>query len=454
MSSLLSSSFASCLSFTINRNLSSQRRRLLLCSPTAYLSSGGHQTGSSGYSWHNNGCVCSNRRTMSSVALAKHPVTVFTDDQTMLKDSVRRYAEEEIQPLVQRMDEEGKLDPGVLHSLFQQGYMGIEVDPVYGGSGMTFTDCLIVIEQIARVDPAVAVVVDIHNTLINRCLAMYGTEEQKDAYLPRCAQDMVGSFCLSESGSGSDAFALQARATRTEGGWTITGSKQWISNSLEAGLFIIFATIAPELRHKGITAFLVDAGTDGLEIGGKYDKLGIRASSTCEVILNEVFVSDSRVLGEVGKGYKVAIEGLNEGRIGIAAQMLGLAEGAFSAAMAYINDRKQFNTRIADFQGVRFQYARLSAHIESVRCLVYNAAALKEAGHDFTREAAIAKLLASTTAEKVASECLELFGGYGFTKEYPAEKFYRDAKIGSIYEGTSNIQLETIAKIIQKEYNK
>ncbi|CEM02159.1 unnamed protein product [Vitrella brassicaformis CCMP3155] len=383
---------------------------------------------------------------------SRQPLTVFSEDQRMLQETVRKFAVEQIGPLVHKMDEQSAFDPSIVPALFEQGLMGVEIPAEYDGSAMGFVEACLVVEEIARVDPAVAVMVDIHNTLINRCLYVFGTDEQKKEYLPKLATNTVGSFCLSEAGSGSDAFALQARAREVDNGYRITGVKQWISNSKEAGLFIVFATVDPAKRHRGITAFLVDAGTPGLEIGQKYDKLGIRASSTCEVILNDVFVPRGKVLGNVGEGYKVAIESLNEGRIGIAAQMVGLAQGAYDVALPYIHDRKQFGSRIADFQGMKFQYAEARMELEAARLLVYNAAALKEANMPFTAEAAMAKLYAGRVAERIASQCIEWLGGYGFTKDYAVEKFFRDSKIGSIYEGTSNIQLETIAKLIQADY--
>ncbi|KAF8822321.1 short-chain-acyl-CoA dehydrogenase [Cardiosporidium cionae] len=384
--------------------------------------------------------------------MLRQPLSRFSSEQEMLREAVRRYTEDAIAPLVHKMEEEEVIAPEVIHSLFEQGFMGIEIPTEMGGSGMSFTDCVIIIEEIARVDPSVAAMVDIHNTLINRCFQLYGTEEQKALYLPKCAQDIVGSFCLSESSSGSDAFALRAKATQVEGGWKLDGAKQWISSSKEAGVFIIFATVDPSKKHHGITAFIVDVGTKGLTIGGKYKKMGIRASSTCEVFLENVFVPDSHVLGEIGLGYKIAIDSLNEGRIGIAAQMLGLAEGAFSQTLPYLFERKQFGSAIGDFQGVRFQIAELATEIEATRLLVYNAAALKENGYPFTKEAAMAKLVAGRTAEHVASKCLELFGGYGFTTDYPIEKFFRDSKIGSIYEGTRYLKLQIFSCFIVSNF--
>lgn len=393
-------------------------------------------------------------RFFSSTFESVRAVTHFTDDQNMLRESVRGFANDEIGPLVRKMDEEQQIDSELLEKLFKQGYMGVDVSLDEGGCGMTFIDCLIVVEEIARVDPSIAVIVDVHNTLVNRCFKMYGTTEQKTLYLPKCAQEMVGSFCLSESESGSDAFALKTRAVKCNqrNGWIINGAKQWISNAKEAGVFIVFATVDPEKKYKGITAFIVDCTSNGLEVGKKIEKLGIRASSTCEVFFNDVFVPDDMVLGNVGEGYKIAIDGLNDGRIGIAAQMIGLANGAFNYTLEYLHRRKQFGNFLANFQGIKFQYAKLATEIEAARVLTYNAASLRAQKLPFTKEAAMAKLYASITAEKVASECVGLLGGNGFSSEFPIEKFYRDAKIGTIYEGTSNIQMETIAKCIQKDY--
>uniref|UniRef100_A0A0G4H630 Short/branched chain specific acyl-CoA dehydrogenase, mitochondrial n=1 Tax=Chromera velia CCMP2878 TaxID=1169474 RepID=A0A0G4H630_9ALVE len=390
-------------------------------------------------------------KAFSSTA-ARSAVTAFTEEQEALREMTRKFANETIAPLTAQMDVEGRMDPSVVESLFQQGFMGVEIEEKFGGAGGSFTDACLVVEEIARVDPAVAVMVDIHNTLINRCLSFYGSEAQREKYLPKVATEIVGSFCLSESGSGSDAFALKCRAEKVDGGWKLNGAKQWISNSKEAGVFLVFATVDPEKRHKGITCFIVDAGAPGLEIGGKYDKLGIRASSTCEVILSDCFVPDENVLGKVGEGYKVAIESLNEGRIGIAAQMVGLAKGAWEHAVRYAHERVQFGQPISEFQAVRFQFAEMRAEIEAAQVLVYNAAALKESGRPFTMEAAIAKLQAGRVAERVASQAVEMLGGYGFVKEYPVEKFFRDSKIGSIYEGTTAMQLETISKLIQKDF--
>lgn len=348
------------------------------------------------------------------------------------------------------MDQAGAMDKEVVSALFEQGLMGIEVPAEYGGVGMGFTAACLAVEEIAKIDPAVAVMMDIHNTLLVTAFNTYGTKEQQELYLPRLAADTVGSFALSEPGSGSDAFALKMRADRRGDDWVLNGSKSWISNSVEAGLFVVFANAAPEKGHKGITAFIVEKDNPGLKIGKKEDKLGIRASSTCEIVLEDCLVPASAVLGEVGLGYKMAISLLNEGRIGIGAQMVGLAQGAFDYALAYMSTRKQFGTAIVDFQGMQFQYARAAMEIEAARVLVYNAARLKESGQPFVQEAAMAKLKASEVAQSVSSECIDWLGGVGFTKEFLAEKYYRDSKIGTIYEGTSNIQLLTIAKGIRQ----
>jgi alkylation response protein AidB-like acyl-CoA dehydrogenase len=350
------------------------------------------------------------------------------------------------------MDEEGQLDPSLLPSLFELGLMGIEIPEGHGGAGGSFMNAILAVEALGRVDASLSVLVDVQNTLVNNALMRWGNTEQKQRYLPRMSSSWIGSYALSEQGSGSDAFALQARAERKGDGWLLRGRKLWITNAAEASLFIVLANVDPTQGYRGITAFLVERGFGGFDVGKKENKLGIRASSTCELILEGCHVPDANVLGEVGKGYKIAIETLNEGRIGIGAQMLGIAQGAFDYALAYIHERRQFNKPIADFQGVQFQYARMATEIEAARLLVYNAARLKDAGHPFVKEAAMAKLIASEVAERSASLAVELLGGVGFTKDYPVEKFYRDAKIGKIYEGTSNMQLQTIAKLLQAEH--
>uniref|UniRef100_A0A7S0W885 short-chain 2-methylacyl-CoA dehydrogenase n=2 Tax=Hemiselmis tepida TaxID=464990 RepID=A0A7S0W885_9CRYP len=352
------------------------------------------------------------------------------------------------------MDDNAAMDPDIVSACFEQGLMAIEAPEEYGGVGLGFTAACLAVEEVARVDPSVAVMIDIQNTLLITSFMRYGTPEQKERFLTRLCTDTVCSFCLTEAGSGSDAFALKTRATWDEGSgeWVIEGTKCWISNSNEAGLFVVFANADFSKGHKGITAFIVERSCPGLSVGPKEAKLGIRASSTCEVSFDGCRVPADHVLGEVGEGYKMAIELLNEGRIGIGAQMVGLARGAFDAAMPYIHQRKQFGTPIADFQGMQFQYARAAMEVESARVMVYNAARLKEAGRPFLREAAMAKLKATEVAQSVASQCIDWVGGVGFTPAMPCEKMYRDSKIGTIYEGTSNIQLLTIAKSIQQQY--
>jgi alkylation response protein AidB-like acyl-CoA dehydrogenase len=374
------------------------------------------------------------------------PLTLLSDEEQMFRDVVRRFARLEIAPLVRKMDEEAKLDTGLLRKIFAQGFMGIDIPEEYGGQGGTFFQSVLMIEELAAVDPAVSVCVDVQNTLVNNAVRLWGSDEQRKKYLPMLASGMVGSYALSEAGAGSDAFALTASARKVDGGWVIDGQKLWITNAAEAGLFLVFATVDASLGYKGITCFLVERETEGLSIGKKEDKLGIRASSTCEVVLNRVWAGDDAVLGEVGKGYKVAIETLNEGRIGIGAQMLGLAQGALDHAVGYAKQRKQFGKAIGDFQGVQFVLAECAVEIEAARLLVYNAARLRDAGQEFVQQAAMAKYYASIIAENVASRAIEVFGGVGFTKEYPVEKLYRDAKIGRIYEGTSNMQRVVIAK--------
>ena len=379
-------------------------------------------------------------------------LTTLSEEERLLSDSVLAFARERIAPLVSRMDEQSQLEPSLLVALFEMGLMGIEIPEAYGGAGGSFMNAILAVEALARVDASLAVVVDVQNTLVNNALLRWGNADQKQRYLPELSSSWVGSYALSEQASGSDAFALQARAERTGESWVLRGRKLWITNAAEASLFVVLANVDPSQGYKGITAFLVERGFPGFGVGKKENKLGIRASSTCELILDECQVPEQNVLGEVGKGYKIAIETLNEGRIGIGAQMLGIAQGAFDYAMGYIHERKQFNKPIADFQGVQFQYARMATEIEAARLLVYNAARLKDAGLPFVKQAAMAKLNASEVAERSASLAVELLGGVGFTKEYPVEKFYRDAKIGKIYEGTSNMQLQTIAKLLQADY--
>jgi len=376
------------------------------------------------------------------------PLTVLAEDEQLFRSSVRDFAEEQIRPLASRMDHDAKLDAGLVRSSFDLGLMGIDVPEQYGGAGGTFFMSIQAVEELSRVDASMGVFVDVQNTLVNNALMRWGTEEQRAEFLPRLCRDTVGAYALSEAGSGSDAFALAARAEPCNGGFRLTGRKMWITNAAEAGLFIIFANADPQAGYRGITAFLVDRDTPGFSVGKKEDKLGIRASSTCELILDECFVALDRVLGEVGKGYKVAIETLNEGRIGIGAQMVGVAQGALECAIQYARERKQFGKTISSFQGVQFQIAGMGIELEAARLMVYNACRMKMAGRPFVKEAAMAKFFASRAAEHVTGVSLEIFGGYGYTREYPVEKYYRDAKIGKIYEGTSNMQLQTIAKLM------
>ena len=376
------------------------------------------------------------------------PLTTLTDDERMLRDEVRRFAEETLRPLISDSDREGKLHPSVIPAFFELGLMAVEVPEEFGGAGMSFTSAILAVEQLARVDPAAAVVMDVQNTLVNNCILRYGTDEQKRRWLPRLASGTVGAYALSEADAGSDAFALKARAVKEGGEFVLTGRKLWITNGGEAGLFVVFATVDPGAGYKGITAFVIDRGAAGFDVGKKEDKLGIRASSTVELILEGVRVPAEDVLGDPGKGYRVAIETLNEGRIGIGAQMIGLARGALEAAVAHVKVRTQFGKTLGEFQAVQFALAEMDSELEAARLAVYNAARLKDAGQPFVREAAIAKWFASEVAERVSSRAVDLLGGYGFTKEYPVEKLYRDAKIGKIYEGTSFMQLQTVAKIL------
>ncbi len=375
-------------------------------------------------------------------------LTTLSEDEAMFRDAVRDFAQAEVAPLVSRMDQEQKMDAGLIKQLFEMGLMGIEIPEIHGGADSTFFTSVLIVEELSKIDPAVGVLVDVQNTLVINALKRWGTPEQHAEFFPRLAGDTVGAYALSEAGSGSDAFALACRAEADGDDWVINGQKLWITNANEADLFIVFATIDPGAGYRGITAFLVDKSMDGFSVGKKEDKLGIRASSTCELVLDNVRVPASRVLGEVGKGYKVAIETLNEGRIGIGAQMVGLAQGALDHTLKYVQEREQFGRPIGNFQGVQFQLADMATSIEAARLLVYNAARLKDAGEDFLMAAAQAKLHSSHVAQEVASLCIDLFGGYGFTREYPIEKYYRDAKIGTIYEGTSNMQRQTIAKML------
>jgi alkylation response protein AidB-like acyl-CoA dehydrogenase len=379
-------------------------------------------------------------------------LTQLAEDEQMFRDTVRRFALEQIAPLVHAMDESQQMDPALIKKLFLLGLMGIEIPEQYGGAGGTFFNAILAVEEISAVDPSVGVMVDVQNTLCVNALVRWATEDQKNKYLPRLAADTIGSYALSEASSGSDAFALQTRAVQRPGSngsddYIINGQKLWITNAKEAGLYIVFATIDPAAGYKGITAFLVEKDTPGFTLGKKEDKLGIRASSTCALNFNDCVIPASQVLGEPGKGYKIAIETLNEGRIGIGAQMLGLAAGAWGHAAKWAKERKQFGKALVEFQAMQFQLAEMATDIEAARLLVYNAACLKDANLDFLKEAAMCKYFASQVAERVASLAVEVFGGSGFVKDYPVEKLYRDAKIGKIYEGTSFMQLATIAKL-------
>ena len=377
----------------------------------------------------------------------------LNDEEAMFREMVSKFAQEVVAPKVREMDESMTMDPEIIKAMFDNGFMGVEILPEYGGSGASFTSACIVIEELAKVDPAVSVCCDVQNTLVNNLFRFYANDDIKSRYLPRLATDTLGCFGLSEAGSGSDAFALKTRAEQNaDGDYILNGSKLWITNAGEAGIMLVMANLDPSKGYKGITCFVVEREWEGVEVGKKEDKLGIRASSTCPITFTDVRVPKENVLGEIGKGYKYAIEILNEGRIGIGAQMVGLAQGAFDATMPYLKERKQFGTAIGDFQGMQHQYAQVAVEIEAARCMVYNAARLKSNGLSFVKEAAMAKLYASQVAAKASRSCVEWMGGVGFTKDMPQEKFYRDNIIGSIYEGTSNIQLQTIAKILQKEY--
>ena len=374
-------------------------------------------------------------------------LTQLGEDERMFRDTVRDFATKEIAPLVRQMDESQQMNSGLLRQLFSLGVMGIEIPEQYGGSGGTFFEAILAVEEISAVDPAVGVLVDVQNTLCVNALNRWANEEQKKRYLPMLASNTIGAYALSESGSGSDAFALETRASKQGNNYVLNGQKLWITNAKEAGLFIVFATIDRAAGYKGITAFLVEKDAPGFSLGKKEDKLGIRASSTCELVFRDCVIPASQVLGETGKGYKIAIETLNEGRIGIGAQMLGLAEGAWGHAVRWAKERRQFGKPIVDFQAMQFQLAAMAMDIEAARLLVYNAARLKDAGQEFLKEAAMCKYFASQAAERVASLAVEVYGGSGFVKDYPVEKLYRDAKIGKIYEGTSFMQLATIAKL-------
>jgi alkylation response protein AidB-like acyl-CoA dehydrogenase len=376
------------------------------------------------------------------------PLTVLTEEERLFADTVRQFAEDRIRPRVQAMDEASRLDPEIIPPCFELGLMGIEIPEEHGGSGGSFFLACLAVEELSRVDPSVGVFVDVQNTLFNNCLLRWGTPEQIARYGPRMATDTVGAYALSESTSGSDAFGLRTRAKKAGGLYRLNGAKLWITNGAEAGAYVVFATVDPAAGYKGITAFLVERGFPGFQVGKKEDKLGIRASSTTELLLEDCEVPEENVLGEAGKGYRVAIETLNEGRIGIGAQMVGCARGALEAALAYSREREAFGRSIFEFQKVQFDLAQMATELEAARLMVRNAARLKDAGQSFLKEAAMAKLYSSQVAERVTSAAVEIFGGYGYTRDYPVEKLYRDAKIGKIYEGTSNMQLATIAKAL------
>ena len=386
--------------------------------------------------------------TLTQKSATPPPLITLTEDEVLFRDNVRQFAEEKIGPLVKKMDEEAVFDKGLIRQFFELGLMGIEVPEQYGGGGGTFFEAILAVEEISRVDASAGVVVDVQNTLFCNALSRWANEEQKRRYFPRTVKDLLGAYALSEAGSGSDAFALQTRAELKGNNYILNGRKLWITNAKEAGVYVLFATVDPAAGYKGITAFIVESKFPGFTVGKKEDKLGIRASSTCELILEDCQVPKNNVLGEAGKGYKIAIETLNEGRIGIGAQMLGVARGAWEHAVKYAQERKAFGKSIADFQGIQFQIAQMATDIEAARLMVYNAARMKDAGMTFVKEAAMAKLFASQVAEQVTSLCVEIYGGYGFTKDYPVEKYFRDSKIGKIYEGTSNMQLQTIAKLV------
>jgi alkylation response protein AidB-like acyl-CoA dehydrogenase len=384
--------------------------------------------------------------TTESATDPRPPLTLLSDDELAFRDAVAAFAAEEVKPRVMEMERAGRIDPALVRQYFELGLMGIEVPEQHGGAAGSLMMVTLAVEEISKVDPAAAIMVDVQNTLVNYPIARYGTDAQKSKYLTRLTRDAIGAYALSEPSSGSDAFGMETRAERRGDAWVLTGRKMWITNGAEADIFVVFANTDPDAGYRGITAFIVEREMAGFAVGKKEDKLGIRASSTTELILDGVEVPSENVLGPVGQGYKVAIETLNEGRIGIGAQMIGVAQGALAAATAYVKERHQFGKALAEFQGIQFQLAQARTETEAARLMVYNAARLKDAGHDIANEGAMAKLFSSQVAERVTSISLELFGGYGYTKDYPAEKFYRDAKIGAIYEGTSNMQLQTIAK--------
>jgi alkylation response protein AidB-like acyl-CoA dehydrogenase len=379
------------------------------------------------------------------------PLTVLSEEEQFFYDTVLGFARDKIKPLVREMDDAARIEPSIIPNLFEMGLMSIEIPERYNGSDTDFFMSILAIEALSSVDPSVAVFVDVQNTLVNNAFLRWGSEALKEKYFPQLATSKIGAYALSEAGSGSDAFALASRAVADGNGFILNGRKMWITNAAEAEIFIIFANANPDAGYKGITAFIVEKSFDGFSVGKKEDKLGIRASSTCELILENCRVPGENVLGEVGKGYKVAMETLNEGRIGIGAQMVGLAQGVFNYGLHYTKEREQFGKPISSFQGLQFQLAQAATELEAARLMVYNAARLKEAGKSFMTESAMAKLYSSQLAQKIASLMVEVLGGYGFTREYPVEKFYRDSKIGTIYEGTSNMQLQTIAKSLLKD---
>jgi alkylation response protein AidB-like acyl-CoA dehydrogenase len=384
----------------------------------------------------------------TDASAARPPLTQLSDEELMFRDAVAAFAEDEVRPRVKQMEADAKIDKALIHACFELGLMGIEVPEALGGSGGSLMMVALAVEEISKVDASAAILVDVQNTLVNYPINRYGSDALKSAYLPRLTTGTVGAYALSEAGSGSDAFGMATRAVQRGDAWALTGRKMWITNGAEAEIYVVFANANPEAGYKGITAFVVERGFPGFSVGKKEDKLGIRASSTTELILENVEVPAKNVLGPVGQGYKIAIETLNEGRIGIGAQMIGVAQGALRATTEYVKEREQFGKPIADFQAVQFQLAQARTEVEAARLMVYNAARLKDASQDIALEGAMAKLFSSQLAERVTSLCVELFGGYGYTKDFPVEKFYRDAKIGTIYEGTSNMQLQTIAKLM------
>jgi alkylation response protein AidB-like acyl-CoA dehydrogenase len=386
----------------------------------------------------------------ADLSTARPPLTQLSDEESAFRDAVASFAEAEVRPRVREMENAGKLDKAVITGAFELGLMGIEVPETLGGAGGSLMMVALAVEEISKIDASSAILVDVQNTLVNYPINRYGSDHIKSTYLPRLTGNTVGAYALSEPGSGSDAFGMATRAEQKGDGWVLTGRKMWITNGAEAEIFVVFANANPSAGYKGITAFVVDKGFSGFSVGKKEDKLGIRASSTTELILDGVQVPASNVLGPVGQGYKIAIETLNEGRIGIGAQMIGVAQGALKVTTDYVKERHQFGKPIADFQAVQFQLAQARTEVEAARLMVYNAARLKDAGQDIALEGAMAKLYSSQVAEAVTSLCVELYGGYGYTKDFPVEKFYRDAKIGAIYEGTSNMQLQTIAKLMLK----